>query len=358
MSASGRRAVVAMSGGVDSSVAAAILASQGYEVIGLSMQLYDQREDGPSFGSCCTLDDLHDARAVAQRLDIPHYIVNFEREFEETVVEDFVRAYTQGRTPLPCARCNTDLKFTALLDRAEGLGADLVATGHYARVSVDETGRARLHRGRDRAKDQSYFLFGLTQHQLKHAAFPLGELDKAEVRALARGFGLRVAEKPDSQELCFVPSGGHASFIDARMADTLPAGDIVDAAGSRLGRHDGIHHFTVGQRKGLRLAAGAPLYVLAVDAASNQLTVGPKEALARTTLTASQVNWIAGIAPNGPMRALAQIRYQHTAAPATVEPLPERRVAVRFDTPQLAVAPGQAVVFYLDDEVVGGGWID
>lgn len=359
MTAARQRVVVAMSGGVDSSVAAALLAAQGHDVIGMSMQLYDQREDGPSFGSCCSLDDLYDARAVASRLGIPHYILNFEREFEATVVKDFVESYTRGRTPLPCARCNTDLKFTALLDRAQGLGADVVATGHYARVTMDEaTGQVRLRRGRDHSKDQSYFLFGLTQEQLRRAAFPIGELDKAEVRGLARKLGLGVADKPDSQELCFVPSGGHAAFIGARAERVPDAGDIVTEDGRTIGQHEGIHHYTVGQRKGLRLAAGVPLYVLTVDAGRNRITVGPRAALERETLTASGVNWVAGIPPSAPVRVLAQVRYQHRAAAATVEPIEDDRASIRFDTPQSALAPGQAVVFYDGDAVVGGGWID
>lgn len=354
-----QRVVVAMSGGVDSSVAAALLAAQGYDVVGMSMQLYDQREDGPAFGSCCSLDDLYDARAVAARLGIPHYILNFEREFEETVVKDFVESYTRGRTPLPCARCNTDLKFTALLDRAQGLGADVVATGHYARRTVDPlTGRVSLRRGRDRAKDQSYFLFGLTQEQLRRACFPIGDLDKDAVRAHARQLGLRVADKPDSQELCFVPSGGHAAFISAHTQQPPEAGAIVSRDGRTLGRHDGIHHFTVGQRKGLRLASGVPLYVLTVDAARNEIVVGPRAALERDSLTASHVNWIADAQPGVVLRVWAQIRHQHHPAMASVTPLADGQADVRFDAPQSAIAPGQAVVFYQDDEVVGGGWID
>lgn len=354
-----QRIVVAMSGGVDSSVAAALLAHEGHEVVGLSMQLHDHRQEGLGSGSCCTLDDLYDARAVAQRLGIPHYIVNLEEEFDRTVVRDFVDSYVAGRTPLPCARCNTDLKFTALLARAEGLGAEAVATGHYARRTVDaDTGTVRLRRGRDRSKDQSYFLFGLTQAQLRKAAFPLGDLDKADVRAKARTLGLEVADKPDSQELCFVNSGERSAFIRARVPDLRDAGDIVTSDGTPVGRHQGVHHFTVGQRKGLGLAAGVPLYVLAVDAERSQVTVGARAELDRRTLTASQVNWVAGPAPAGPLRVDAQIRYQHRAAPATVEPLDGARVRVSFDDAQSAITPGQAVVFYLGDEVVGGGWIE
>ncbi|MEX2662186.1 MAG: tRNA 2-thiouridine(34) synthase MnmA, partial [Vicinamibacterales bacterium] len=244
------RIVVAMSGGVDSSVAAALLAQQGHEVIGLSMQLYDQSEGQTAFGSCCTLDDLHDARRVAARLGIPHYIVNFEEKFHETVVSDFVREYAAGRTPIPCVHCNGDLKFATLVERAAGFGADLVATGHYARVSRDEaSGRFRLLRGRDAAKDQSYFLFTLTQAQLAHAVFPLGDLDKPAVREQARALDLAVADKPDSHEICFVADGDHAGFLEAHGVRRR-AGEIRNVAGEVVGQHTGVHRFTVGQRKG------------------------------------------------------------------------------------------------------------
>ena len=349
-----------MSGGVDSSVAAALLALEGHEVIGLSMQLYDQSggRDGQRFGTCCTLDDLHDARRVAARVGFPHYIVNFEETFAETVVSDFVREYASGRTPIPCVHCNGDLKFAMLVERAAGFDATYVATGHYARVEREEpTGRYRLLRGVDAGKDQSYFLFTLTQAQLAHALFPIGGLDKARVRERAREIGLDVAEKPDSHEICFVPDGDHAAFLAGRGV-ALGDGAILDTAGRELGRHDGVHRFTVGQRKGLGLSSAIPLYVVGLDAAANAVTVGPRAALERTTLTASGVNWIAGAAPAPGARVTAQIRHRHKPAATSVYPIDDDRVSIEFDEPQAAVAPGQALVMYVGDEVVGGGWID
>ncbi len=352
------RIVVAMSGGVDSSVAAALLAQQGHEVIGLSMQLYDQSEGKTNFGSCCTIDDLHDARRVAGRLGIPHYIVNFEEKFNETVVSDFVREYAAGRTPIPCVHCNGDLKFATLVERAAGFGADLVATGHYARVMRDEaTGRYKLLRGRDRSKDQSYFLFTLTQAQLAHAVFPLGELDKPAVREHARALDLAVADKPDSHEICFVASGDHASFLEEHGV-AAAGGTIRSVDGAVLGQHSGVHRFTVGQRKGLGLSSPIPLYVVGIDAATASVTVGPRAALDRDELTASGVNWIAGGPAAAGTRVTAQIRHRHAEAAAAIDPIGADRVRVKFDEPQAAVAPGQALVMYVGDEVVGGGWID
>jgi tRNA-specific 2-thiouridylase len=351
------RIVVAMSGGVDSSVAAALLVRQGHDVIGLSMQLYDQSNGEISFGSCCTLDDLHDARRVAAAIGIPHYIVNFERRFEEHVIADFVREYAAGRTPIPCVHCNGDLKFASLVERAESFLAAAVATGHYAQVDFDEeTRRYRLKRGVDGQKDQSYFLFTLTQAQLARARFPVGHLDKAAVREEAHRLGLRVAGKKDSQEICFVPAGEHPDFVNRRAA--LPGGVIRDREGRELGRHDGVHRFTIGQRKGLGLSTGVPLYVVDIDADRAAVTVGRREDLERTTLTASRVNWIAGRTPQGSIRAQARIRYRHHEAPATIDPTADDRVSVRFDDPQTAITPGQAVVFYDGAYVIGGGWID
>jgi len=355
------RIAVAMSGGVDSSVAAAVLVEQGYDVIGLSMQLYDQTGGERTFGSCCTLDDLHDARRVAAAIRIPHYVLNLERQFEDHVVSNFVREYASGRTPLPCARCNSELKFATLVDRARGFGADLVATGHYARVTRDEAaGRFLLMRAADRAKDQSYFLFSLTQEQLARAMFPVGDLPKSEVREYARRHGLSVAEKPDSQEICFVPDNDYAGFVGSRIDRSETEGHVVDERGHVLARHHGIHRFTVGQRKGLGLPnspTGAPMYVLALRPAAQQVVVGPREALERTVLTASSVNWIAG-EPSDDVRVTAQIRHRHAAAAATARPLDGARVEVTFDAPQLAVTPGQALAMYDGDVVVGGGWID
>jgi tRNA-specific 2-thiouridylase len=359
------RIVVAMSGGVDSSVAAALLSREGHDVIGLSMQLYDHsvRAEGAHstgetrFGSCCTIDDLYDARRVAGKIGIPHYIVNFERKFNEHVISDFVREYAAGRTPIPCVHCNGDLKFASLVERAEGFDAEAVATGHFAQVEFDETARRyRLKKGVDLQKDQSYFLFTLTQAQLARARFPVGALDKAAVREEARRLGLNVAEKKDSQEICFVAAGEHPEFVGARAA--MPSGAIRDGEGHVLGRHEGVHRFTIGQRKGLGLATGIPLYVVGIDAEDASVTVGPREALERGTLTASRVNWMSGEIPTAPLRASARIRYRHREAPATITPIGDDKVHVAFDAPQSAITPGQAVVFYDGEVVLGGGWID
>jgi len=357
------RVVVAMSGGVDSSVAAAVLAEQGHEVIGLSMQLYDQREGHAAFGTCCTIDDLHDARRVASALGIPHYIVNFERQFEDHVVSNFVNEYLAGRTPIPCAHCNSDLKFASLLDRARAFGADVVATGHYARVERHADGSYRLRRGADDDKDQSYFLFSLTQPQLAGASFPVGAWRKDDVRAYARARALPVADKADSQEICFVPDGDYARFVETRASEGGSGtagrpGAVVDRAGQVLGHHGGVHRFTVGQRKGLGLSTGVPLYVLALRPHDRTVVVGPREALEDTRLRATRVNWIAGDPPTGSLQVKAQIRHRHRPAPARVRALADDRAELEFDTPQSAIAPGQAVVFYDDDTVVGGGWIE
>jgi tRNA-specific 2-thiouridylase len=353
------RIVVAMSGGVDSSVAAALLAEQGHEVIGLSMQLYDVSGER-SFGSCCSLDDLHDARRVAAAINIPHYIMNFERQFEEQVISNFVREYSAGRTPLPCAHCNSDLKFATLAERAHALGADRVATGHYARVERDQaSGRYLLKRGIDRSKDQAYFLFSLTQDQLAGALFPVGDRPKEAVRDYARLHGLPVADKPDSQEICFIPDHDYKAFVSRELPEAARPGAIVDEAGRQLGSHEGVHRFTVGQRKGLGLAQSTPmpLYVLALDPSDGRVVVGPKASLERTTLQASGVNWI-GEQPAQPLRVTAQIRHRHDAAAATVRADGSDHAQVIFDAPQIAITPGQAVVFYDGELVVGGGWID
>jgi tRNA-uridine 2-sulfurtransferase len=355
------RVVVAMSGGVDSSVAAALLHEQGHDVIGVSMQLYDQSNGQTSFGSCCSIDDLHDARRVAAALDIPHYIMNFERQFDSTVVSNFISEYASGRTPLPCARCNADLKFATLAERARAFDADAVATGHYARVERDErTGRFLLKRGIDTTKDQAYFLFSLTQDQLARACFPVGDRAKDAVRDYARMRKLPVADKPDSQEICFIPDDDYASFVTSRSPETARPGTIVDESGQQLGRHAGIHRFTVGQRKGLGLSSsptGKPLYVLALNPADSQVIVGPRPSLERRALAASSVNWIVG-EPTAAVRATVQIRHRHQPAAATVRALGDGRAEVVFDQPQIAVTPGQAAVFYENDLVLGGGWID
>jgi len=361
------RIVVAMSGGVDSSAAAAMLADAGHDVIGVSMQLYDHHDrDGvtgaPRFGSCCSLDDLQDARRAAAAIGVPHYIMNFERQFAATVVANFVDEYVNGRTPIPCTHCNSDLKFSTLLERAAGFDADRLATGHYARITVDAvSGRHRLRRGVDASRDQSYFLFALTQDQLARAHFPIGELPKAAVRAYARDRGLPVADKAESREICFVPDGDYASFVERHSGErgaTPPAGEIVDTEGQVLGRHRGIHRYTVGQRKGLGVAAAIPLYVVSLDRKANQVVVGSRASIEQSTCVVSQVSWISGDGPDAPIAVTAQVRYKHAAAAATVTPLGDRHVRLSFDAPQPAIAPGQAAVFYDGDVVLGGGWID
>lgn len=353
------RVVVAMSGGVDSSVAAALLSEAGHDVIGLSMQLYDQRASPEAFGSCCSLDDLQDARRVAAALGIPHYILNFEEQFRVAVVDRFVAEYAQGRTPIPCVQCNADLKFATLADRAASFGAAAVATGHYARVAYDEDRRRyRLLRGVDRDKDQSYFLFSLTQDQLAHALFPVGHLAKPAVRAHAERLGLAVADKPDSHEICFVPDGDAANFVEKRLPAADRSGEIVDSGGKVLGRHQGVHRLTVGQRRGLGLASGQPMYVLRLEPGDARVVVGPRAELGARALSASGVNWIEGAPPEGPVRVTARIRHRHADAPAELTPDGTDRAALVFDDPQVAIAPGQAVVFYAGEDVVGGGWID
>ncbi len=359
-----------MSGGVDSSTVAAMLRAEGYNVVGLTMQLWNQRrlaghEGMPEAvqGHCCSLDDVYDARRVAEKLGIPYYVVNHEERFERDVVRPFVEEYLSGRTPIPCSLCNNHLKFDQLLITARQIGADLLATGHYARVEFDErSGRWLLKRPADRAKDQTYFLFGLTQEQLSRTRFPLGEMHKPQVREKAREHGLALAEKPDSQEICFVPGGDYKKFLDAYLADrgeALPdtAGELVTTDGSVVGEHGGIHNFTVGQRKGLGVATGSPLYVIQIKGDERQVVVGGDEHLWSRTLTARNVNWISVDELREPMRVSVKIRHRHEAAPALLEKTGDDGVQVTFDEPQRAITPGQAAVFYDQDVVVGGGWI-
>ena len=362
--------VVAMSGGVDSSTVAAMLQAAGEPVVGLTMQLWNQRRLAAaglpvsSAGRCCSLDDVHDARRVAERLGIPYYVVNYEERFEREVVRNFADQYRAGRTPIPCSHCNTAVKFDQLVATARQIGAEKIATGHYARVGYNpETGRYELRRAVDDGKDQTFFLWGLDQEQLSRALFPLGEMRKTEVRRRAAELGLAVADKPDSNEICFVPGNDYSAFLDAYAAEQgapLPdtSGDVMTSDGRRLGGHGGIHHFTVGQRKGLGVATGNPLYVLRIEPQTRRVVVGDEGELMSRELRAGRCHWISGDVPSGPVRVEARIRHRHTPAGAWAEALPDAGLKVTFDAPQRAITPGQAVVLYQGDLVLGGAWID
>ena len=367
---SAKTIAVAMSGGVDSSTVAAMLRADGHDVIGLTMQLWNQRRLSGHAGMpesvqgrCCSLDDVYDARRVAETLGIPYYVVNHEDRFERDVVQPFVEEYLSGRTPIPCSLCNNHLKFDQLLIVAQQIGADALATGHYARVEFDEkSGRWLLKRPADSSKDQTYFLFGLTQDQLSRTLFPLGDMTKPQVRDLARHHGLALAAKPDSQEICFVPGGDYKKFLDAYLAEqgeSLPdtAGELVTTDGEVIGEHNGIHNFTVGQRKGLGVATGSPLYVIQIKGDQRQVVVGNQEDLYSRTLRARRVNLVAVDDIREPMRIRGKIRHRHEGAPARLEKSGVDEVTVTFDEPQRAITPGQAAVFYDGDVVVGGGWI-
>jgi tRNA-specific 2-thiouridylase len=365
---------VAMSGGVDSSAVAALLCAQGHSIIGLTLQLWNQRRLAANYasqglpetvpqGRCCSIDDVYDARRVAEHLDIPYYLVNAQDRFEDEVVRPFVAEYLAGRTPIPCTLCNNHLKFDQLLVTARQIGAERIATGHYARNRFDPVrNRWILSRPSDRSKDQTYFLFGLTQDQLSRTLFPLGEMQKPAVREMAAGHGLELAQKPDSQEICFIPGGSYSDFLKAYLTEQgrdLPdsSGDLVTADGTVVGHHEGIHSFTVGQRKGLGISSPDPLYVLQIHPDSHAVQVGPDTALLSNRLIANRLNWVSIPEPTEPIRCSIKIRHRHEPAPATLVVTGPDTVEATFDEPQRAITPGQSAVFYQGDEVAGGGWI-
>ncbi len=355
-----KRVVVGMSGGVDSSVAAWLLKEQGYDVIGVTMQIWQDEEPEvqEENGGCCGLSAVDDARRVAERLEIPYYVMNFKKEFKENVMDYFVREYIGGKTPNPCIACNRFVKWESLLKRSMDIGADYIATGHYARIEKLENGRFALRKSATAAKDQTYALYNLTQHQLSHTLMPVGEYTKDEIRAIAEKIGLTVANKPDSQEICFIPDHDYAKFIEENTDCRLPEGNFVDKDGNILGRHQGITHYTVGQRKGLNLAMGRPVFVTAIRPETNEVVIGDNEDVFSRRLTCSKLNWMAvdGIPGEG-MRVTAKIRYSHKGAPCMIRIIGEDLLECVFDDPQRAATPGQAVVFYDGEYVVGGGTI-
>lgn len=354
---SAKRVVIAMSGGVDSSVSAALLKEEGYEVIGVSLQLYDPlpKTPGCTVKTCCSLDDVMDAGRVARKLGIPFEVIDMRTEFRQLVIEYFITEYAAGRTPNPCIRCNELIKFDLLLKKAKEMGAGLMATGHYARTEVDAAGRKWLLTGRDPKKDQSYFLFTLTQEQLQQVLFPVGMLEKSAVRKLAADFNLPVAQKHESQEICFIPDNDYVRFLETHGIEQK-TGEIVISDGTVVGRHAGLHRYTIGQRRGLGIAWSHPLHVRSIDCETNQLLVGGSEELATESFTAVRVTW--NVLPDKrEFRATCRIRYRHLPAACRVVLLPDNRLSAQFDVPQISVSPGQAAVFYDGERVLGGGWI-
>jgi len=353
--------LVAMSGGVDSSVAAALLQRAGHTVIGVTMKLWCYSEGPSPSRGCCTLEAIDDCRAVARRMGFAHYVLNLEDDFKTHVIDDFVGEYLKGRTPNPCVQCNNWLKFGELMRRAESFGCDYVATGHYARRGADAAGRATLLRATDAGKDQSYVLWGLRQEVLAKSLFPLGAMTKEEVRAAARDLGLAVADKRESQDICFVEGRKYTDFLSERFPERMaasPKGDVRDASGRALARHEGIHAFTVGQRRGVNVSAPERLYVTGIEPRTGTVTVDREESLYRSNATILRVNYPAGTAPEGPIRGAGKIRYLHAASPATLSPTGPEEADVTFDVPQRAMTPGQSLVLYDDDRVVAGGVIE
>jgi tRNA-specific 2-thiouridylase len=351
------RVVVAMSGGVDSSVVAALLQREGYDVIGITLQLYDHGAAISRKGACCAGQDIHDARNVADRLGIPHYVLDYESRFRQAVIDEFAESYVRGETPIPCIRCNQRVKFKDLLETARDLGADCLATGHYVQRLIGADGAAELHRGQDPRRDQSYFLYATTREQLDYLRFPLGHMEKPAVRALAEEFGLLVADKPDSQDICFVPNGDYAGVVAKLRPDAAEPGEIVDLDGRVLGRHDGVIHYTVGQRKGLGIAASEPLYVVRLDAIRRQVIVGPKAALARSIVYLRELNWLGGPIPAEGLEVSVKLRSAQPVVAARIFAADNGATRLELATPEYGVAPGQAGVVYDGSRLLGGGWI-
>ena len=352
------RVVVAMSGGVDSSVVAGLLKREGYDVIGITLQLYDHGAAIAKKGACCAGQDIHDARMVAERLNIPHYVLDYESRFRQAVIDEFADSYVNGETPIPCIRCNQRVKFRDLLETARDLEADCLATGHYVQRAVDAaTGQAQLLRGADPRRDQSYFLYTTTQEQLDFLRFPLGGMAKPEVRRLAEEFGLIVADKPDSQDICFVPNGDYASVVTKLRPEAAEPGEIVHVDGTVLGRHDGVIHFTVGQRKGIGIAASEPLYVVKLDAAARRVVVGPREALARKVVALRELNWLGGAIPAEGLEVSVKLRSAQPAVAARLYAAGDGTARLELSAAEYGVAPGQAGVVYAGDRLLGGGWI-